>query len=93
MIVLLETIRILDLVPLLLEIRRLKVDILYEKFKKKNFTNSIRVFCLLRGSKFQNIKELCQIFYLNFKENGKIYIIKLKLLTRYSYFLRYNDPK
>jgi hypothetical protein len=70
----------LDLAPLFLEICRLKVGILYEKFTKKfEYCKITRVFCLLRGSKFQKVKELNRIFYLILKENGLIYENQLNI--------------
>jgi hypothetical protein len=60
----------------------------------KNFEyyKIIRVFCLLRGSKFQKVKELNRMFYLILKENGLIYENQFKYWTKYSYFWRYCTP-
>jgi hypothetical protein len=40
--------------------------------QKFEYYKIIRVFCLLRGSKFQKLKEINLIFS-NLKENGPIY--------------------
>jgi hypothetical protein len=75
---------------LLLEIYRFKVSISYEKLYLKN---SIRVFCLLWDSKIWKIKELDRMFYLNWKDNCKIYKNQFKYWTFKSYLWRYDGPK